>query len=171
MALVDHEGVLKPRHVDFIGAQQVHGLDPAGRCPIEDTGDIESARLRHEAEIEPADPGRRRVEDVETVPAVSDHAGALGGRPRRGPRAVGAAKGALPQDQHGTLGVFEDLGEGVLARGDLGQCPGSGAELVHPVGELRRRAHRRDPKASRKITLAKTRVDQRRFPARIGPDE
>ncbi len=71
-AYIDHEGAGFDR--DFIGAEVEDEVERAG---LRHRSRIKSARARHEAEIEPADARRRRMQDRKSVPAVAEAAEVL----------------------------------------------------------------------------------------------
>ena len=100
MALIDHEGLAQGGHVDLVGAEQEHSLDLALAGALENARDVPAAGLRQEPEVEAADPCRRRVQDVEAVPAVLDQAEALRRIPRQAEHrgAIGTRQRAHAQD-------------------------------------------------------------------------
>ena len=173
MALVDDEGIGKRRHVDLIGAEQIYRVEPAIARGFEDGGDIEPAFARDEADVEAADPGGGKVEHVEAVPAIGDHAGLFGdpARRRQNLGAVGPGQGALTDDQHRMRGVVQNPPEGMLTLRDLAKRLGAGAEPFGPVGQIRLRPDDGDREAAREIAFAKAGVDQRRLEARVGADQ
>ena len=141
----------------------------------EDAGDVAPALAGHQAEIEAADPRRRRMQDVEAVPVVADQAEA----PRRARaraaehrRAVGPGQRALAEDQHRALRLPQRLGEA-----DARRAP------ARPASRARRRAPRPGRSGRRAApirptvkppwppALAQARVDERRLPARVGADQ
>ena len=117
--------------VDLVGAEQEQDLELAPGGGLQHAGHIQAALGRQQAEVEAADPGRRGVQHVEAVPAVLDHAEALGdlARGRKERSAVREPERALAQDQHRPLGLRQAGREIVAAIGEPGQGLRPGAEL------------------------------------------
>ena len=113
MALIDHEGLAEPAGVDLVGGQQVDGRDLALFRAVQDAGDVAAAVARHEAQIQPADAGRRRMQDVEAVPVLARGAGFFrdpAGR-RQHRRAVLTRQRAHADDNHRPFGLLQNLRE------------------------------------------------------------
>ena len=173
VALIDHKGRADIRQIDFVGAKQIEDFDRARAAGFHDAGDIAAARPGHETEIETADPRRRAVQHVEAVPVRTHHAECLGdcSPGAQNASAVGACERTLPQDDHRRLGSAQHLGRGSFATDQRIQRLAAVAEPFDREGQIGRRADRRDPEAAAQIALSQPRIDERRFPARIGADE
>src|SRR5690606_31988609 len=112
-ALIDYEGVLEPARVDLIGPQQEENVERSiqhlkgGFAPL----------TRQQAEIETGNARRGRMQDVEAVPSVADKAEAVGDLLCEGQhrRPVRPGERTLPDDEHRPLGIFQNIGERMLA--------------------------------------------------------
>ena len=110
-ALVDDECRAEARQVELVGAQKIEEIHAAGACGREEALDVEDRVLRNEAEIEPRDARRCRLQHVERVPGGILAGGGVGGdlrrcgehRPPVGPRDCACA-----DDDHRVLGALEE---------------------------------------------------------------
>ena len=78
------------------------------------------------------------------------------------------AYGAFAQHDHGLFRRVQNGAERVAARRDVGQQRRVVAEMIVAVGQIGRLADQPDREAAHRMPFPKARVDQRRFPARIG---
>ena len=141
--------------------------------PGDDAAHIASSRSRHKAEIEAADPRGGAVQNIEPVPIVANQPAALGDAPGRAQNAgaVGAGERPLPDYDHRVFGIAQHRGPGVVARS---QCVQHGAAIAQHLDrkcQVEGGTDRRDPETALEISLAQPRIDQRRFPARVGADQ
>ena len=173
MALIDDEGLAQLRHVDLVDAEQVDEFDLALGSAGQDARGIAPARPRHEAELEPADPRRGGMEDVEAVPAFLHQPGRLGqlaGEMEHG-GAVGACQRALAQDQHRALGLLQNLEEGMAALGQRLQRLRPLAQMLVFIGQVELLADDGHLEAALMAALQDPGVHERGFPARIAADD
>ena len=173
MTLVDHKGQSGVRQIDLIGAEQVQNLNRPGAAALQHAGDVAASRSGDEAEIETADPCRRAVQHVEAVPLRPALAEPVGDRPagRENPAPIGASQGSLTQHDHRRLCVEQNFRPWQLAADERVQCFAALAEHFDREGQIERRPNCRDAEAAPQIALTQPRIDERRLPAQVGPDE
>ena len=135
---------------------------------------VQAALARHEAEVEPADAGGRRVQHGKAVPAVlaPRRRSAQASPPAPSTAAPsGARQSALPDDDQRVLGLLQRLRRSAVAVGQIAQRLGAGAEMLVVVGQVGRVADHADRQIAGAPALADAGVEHRRFEARIGADD
>ena len=175
VSLIDDEGFAQPSGVDLVGAQKIDNFDPAFLGALEDVFGIAAVLARHEPQVQPADPGRRRVQDVEAVPAPLgvDQAVAFGDLAGQSQnyRPVAPGQGALAKDQHRPFRLLQDLGEIMAAAGDPFQDFDAIAQMVVFVGQIVPRPNDADGEISLDPALSDPGVQNRGLAPGIGADQ
>ena len=138
VTLVDDEGIAECAHVDLVGTEKIDQLDLALGGTVEDPGDVTPVLTRDKPEIQPADPRRRLVQDIEAVPVRGDGAEFFRHRARQRHYlgAIGAGQRRLADDNHRPLGRLQHLGEGALAVGELTQHIRAIAQMRRRIGHV-----------------------------------
>ena len=85
-------------------------------------------------------------------------------------RAIGGAQGGGAEDDHRLLGVLQLLGKARTHQKRL-QRRAAIAQMLHRIGEIRRRPDRANHNPARQLTLADPGIEHRRLAARIGADQ
>ena len=160
--------------IDLVGAEQIEHVELALRRRRNHARRVEAPRLWHEAEVEPGDARSGRVQHVEGVPArvLAVPAALRNARSKaEDGGAVGARGRAGADDHHGVVRRLQDLGEGVLALGDVGERLRAGSEILVRVGETPALADDADLEAALAPALQDARVQHGRLDPRVGADE
>src|SRR5690606_7972808 len=154
-----------PGHVEFIGAQKEQHVAVAKHA-----GDILAALAGNEADIQPADPSRGRVQHRKAVPFRRD--GAHGQGKLRSLAQYGLAiltqERTLPYDNERLCCSLKALEELAVAFCQVLQRLRTSAKLLVFVAQVSNLADDADGQRPHTIALADASVENRRLEARIG---
>ena len=135
---------------------------------------IAAARARHKSDIETANPCRGVVQNIEPVPILANQPAIFGDAPGRAQNAEAVrvvGERPLPDDNHRVFGIAQHGGPGMVARGQCVQHSAVIAQHLDRKCEVESGTDRSNPKTALEMSLAQPRIDERRFPARVGADK